>query len=131
MKFLLFLWCIQVESADTGVIWSMSAASKWFKEERTLSNRAAERNSTVISTYVSYFACSLIICIPILILSKTLQFSSISLESRLFLVGSSLNGFGTRSSDGDLCLVVKEEPVSNETFILSVFFMLSHLRNFI
>ncbi|XP_052502479.1 poly(A) RNA polymerase GLD2 isoform X1 [Budorcas taxicolor] len=57
-----------------------------------------------------YFACSLIICIPILILSKTLQFSSISLESRLFLVGSSLNGFGTRSSDGDLCLVVKEEP---------------------
>ncbi|KAB0343958.1 hypothetical protein FD754_020884 [Muntiacus muntjak] len=24
--------------------------------------------------------------------------------------GSSLNGFGTRSSDGDLCLVVKEEP---------------------
>lgn len=34
-------------------------------------------------------------------------------ESRLFLVGSSLNGFGTRTSDGDLCLVVKEEPVSN------------------
>ncbi|NXL52681.1 GLD2 polymerase, partial [Podilymbus podiceps] len=34
-------------------------------------------------------------------------------QSRLFLVGSSLNGFGTRSSDGDLCLVVKEEPVSN------------------
>ncbi|NXE94387.1 GLD2 polymerase, partial [Menura novaehollandiae] len=34
-------------------------------------------------------------------------------HSRLFLVGSSLNGFGTRSSDGDLCLVIKEEPVSN------------------
>lgn len=32
--------------------------------------------------------------------------------SRLFLVGSSLNGFGTRTSDGDLCLVIKEEPVS-------------------
>ncbi|NXK52659.1 GLD2 polymerase, partial [Chauna torquata] len=31
-------------------------------------------------------------------------------QSRLFLVGSSLNGFGTRSSDGDLCLVVKDEP---------------------
>ncbi|KAH0520509.1 Poly(A) RNA polymerase GLD2 [Microtus ochrogaster] len=31
-------------------------------------------------------------------------------QSRLFLVGSSLNGFGARSSDGDLCLVVKEEP---------------------
>jgi poly(A) RNA polymerase GLD2 len=41
--------------------------------------------------------------------------SSASLESRLFLVGSSLNGFGARSSDGDLCLVVKEEPVSDET----------------
>ncbi|XP_068782551.1 poly(A) RNA polymerase GLD2 isoform X2 [Struthio camelus] len=36
-------------------------------------------------------------------------------QSRLFLVGSSLNGFGTRSSDGDLCLVVKEEPVNQKT----------------
>ncbi|XP_042731319.1 poly(A) RNA polymerase GLD2 isoform X1 [Lagopus leucura] len=35
--------------------------------------------------------------------------------SRLFLVGSSLNGFGTRTSDGDLCLVVKEEPVNQKT----------------
>ncbi|XP_075581972.1 poly(A) RNA polymerase GLD2 isoform X3 [Pelecanus crispus] len=36
-------------------------------------------------------------------------------QSRLFLVGSSLNGFGTRSSDGDLCLVIKEEPVNQKT----------------
>ncbi|XP_027490599.1 poly(A) RNA polymerase GLD2 isoform X1 [Corapipo altera] len=36
-------------------------------------------------------------------------------QSRLYLVGSSLNGFGTRSSDGDLCLVVKEEPVNQKT----------------
>ncbi|XP_008939825.1 PREDICTED: poly(A) RNA polymerase GLD2, partial [Merops nubicus] len=36
-------------------------------------------------------------------------------QSRLFLVGSSLNGFGTRSSDGDLCLVVTEEPVNQKT----------------
>ncbi|NXK77401.1 GLD2 polymerase, partial [Amazona guildingii] len=36
-------------------------------------------------------------------------------HSRLFLVGSSLNGFGTRSSDGDLCLMVKEEPVNQKT----------------
>ncbi|XP_054842759.1 poly(A) RNA polymerase GLD2 isoform X2 [Eublepharis macularius] len=36
-------------------------------------------------------------------------------NSRLFLVGSSLNGFGTRSSDGDLCLVVKEEPMNQKT----------------
>ncbi|NWI40729.1 GLD2 polymerase, partial [Picathartes gymnocephalus] len=35
-------------------------------------------------------------------------------QSRLFLVGSSLNGFGTRTSDGDLCLVVKEEPVNQK-----------------
>ncbi|XP_030323620.1 poly(A) RNA polymerase GLD2 isoform X3 [Calypte anna] len=44
-------------------------------------------------------------------------------HSRLFLVGSTLNGFGTRSSDGDLCLVVKEEPVNQKTearHILSV-----------
>ncbi|NXH40486.1 GLD2 polymerase, partial [Dicaeum eximium] len=32
-------------------------------------------------------------------------------QCRLFLVGSSLNGFGTRTSDGDLCLVVKEQPI--------------------
>ncbi|XP_061875532.1 poly(A) RNA polymerase GLD2 isoform X7 [Colius striatus] len=36
-------------------------------------------------------------------------------HSRLFLVGSSLNGFGTRSSDGDLCLVIKEQPVNQKT----------------
>ncbi|KFV00310.1 Poly(A) RNA polymerase GLD2, partial [Tauraco erythrolophus] len=36
-------------------------------------------------------------------------------QSRLFLVGSSLNGFGTRSSDGDLCLVVKDKPVNQKT----------------
>ncbi|NXA93319.1 GLD2 polymerase, partial [Melanocharis versteri] len=36
-------------------------------------------------------------------------------RSRLFLVGSSLNGFGTHTSDGDLCLVVKEEPVNQKT----------------
>ncbi|XP_030326769.1 poly(A) RNA polymerase GLD2 isoform X2 [Strigops habroptila] len=36
-------------------------------------------------------------------------------HSKLFLVGSSLNGFGTRSSDGDLCLVIKEEPVNQKT----------------
>ncbi|KFU96912.1 Poly(A) RNA polymerase GLD2, partial [Pterocles gutturalis] len=36
-------------------------------------------------------------------------------QSRLFLVGSTLNGFGTRSSDGDLCLVLKEEPVNQKT----------------
>ncbi|KAG8131024.1 putative Poly(A) RNA polymerase GLD2 protein [Naja naja] len=44
-------------------------------------------------------------------------------NSRLFLVGSSLNGFGTRSSDGDLCLVIKEEPMNQKTearHILSV-----------
>ncbi|NXF08769.1 GLD2 polymerase, partial [Smithornis capensis] len=42
-------------------------------------------------------------------------------QSRLYLVGSSLNGFGTRSSDGDLCLVVKEEPRS--TFFFNIFQM--------
>ncbi|XP_064032936.1 poly(A) RNA polymerase GLD2 isoform X2 [Pogoniulus pusillus] len=44
-------------------------------------------------------------------------------RSRLFLVGSTLNGFGTHSSDGDLCLVLKEEPVNQRTearYILSL-----------
>ncbi|XP_075038468.1 poly(A) RNA polymerase GLD2 isoform X2 [Mixophyes fleayi] len=36
-------------------------------------------------------------------------------QSRLYLVGSSLNGFGTRSSDADLCLVLKDEPMNQKT----------------
>ncbi|KAM6302301.1 poly(A) RNA polymerase GLD2 isoform 5-T7 [Podargus strigoides] len=36
-------------------------------------------------------------------------------QSKLFLVGSSMNGFATRNSDGDLCLMVKEEPVNQKT----------------
>ncbi|XP_078533892.1 poly(A) RNA polymerase GLD2 [Lissotriton helveticus] len=36
-------------------------------------------------------------------------------HSRLYLVGSSLNGFGTRGSDADLCLVMQEELVNQET----------------
>ncbi|NWU36338.1 GLD2 polymerase, partial [Hylia prasina] len=43
------------------------------------------------------------------------EFQLIFPQSRLFLVGSSLNGFGTHTSDGDLCLVVKEEPVNQKT----------------
>ncbi|NWQ74252.1 GLD2 polymerase, partial [Columbina picui] len=41
-------------------------------------------------------------------------------QSRLFLVGSSLNGFGTCSSDGDLCLVIKEEPVNTSFFFFNI-----------
>ncbi|NWU48393.1 GLD2 polymerase, partial [Dromas ardeola] len=46
-------------------------------------------------------------------------------QSRLFLVGSSLNGFGTRSSDGDLCLVVKEEPMSTFFFHFDIVFQVN------
>ncbi|NWT06385.1 GLD2 polymerase, partial [Mionectes macconnelli] len=46
-------------------------------------------------------------------------------QSRLYLVGSSLNGFGTRSSDGDLCLVVKEEPISTSFFNFSIIFQVN------
>ncbi|XP_063521509.1 poly(A) RNA polymerase GLD2 isoform X2 [Pongo pygmaeus] len=50
-----------------------------------------------------------------LLFPRMFPYFACPLESRLFLVGSSLNGFGTRSSDGDLCLVVKEEPVNQKT----------------
>ncbi|NXK00729.1 GLD2 polymerase, partial [Corythaixoides concolor] len=46
-------------------------------------------------------------------------------QSRLFLVGSSLNGFGTRSSDGDLCLVVKEEPIPFFFFNFNIIFQVN------
>lgn len=48
MKFLLFV--VFKLSQQIGVIWSMSAASSDLKKKELLSNRAAERNSTVIST---------------------------------------------------------------------------------
>ncbi|XP_036454800.1 LOW QUALITY PROTEIN: poly(A) RNA polymerase GLD2 [Colossoma macropomum] len=35
--------------------------------------------------------------------------------ARVFLAGSSLNGFGSRSSDADLCLVVQDGPVNQRT----------------
>ncbi|NXS57746.1 GLD2 polymerase, partial [Brachypteracias leptosomus] len=44
-------------------------------------------------------------------------------KSRLYLVGSSLNGFGTRNSDGDLCLVIKEEPM--RTFFFNIIFQVN------
>nr|XP_006626837.2 PREDICTED: poly(A) RNA polymerase GLD2 [Lepisosteus oculatus]XP_015220995.1 PREDICTED: poly(A) RNA polymerase GLD2 [Lepisosteus oculatus]XP_015221003.1 PREDICTED: poly(A) RNA polymerase GLD2 [Lepisosteus oculatus] len=44
-------------------------------------------------------------------------------HSRVYLAGSSLNGFGSRSSDADLCLVVQEGPMNQRTdavYILSL-----------
>ncbi|NXL40073.1 GLD2 polymerase, partial [Glaucidium brasilianum] len=46
-------------------------------------------------------------------------------QSRLFLVGSSLNGFGTRGSDGDLCLLVKEEPIPTFVFNVNILFQVN------
>ncbi|NXB81612.1 GLD2 polymerase, partial [Donacobius atricapilla] len=46
-------------------------------------------------------------------------------QSRLFLVGSSLNGFGTHTSDGDLCLVVKEEPIPTVFINLNTIFQVN------
>ncbi|GAA6087790.1 poly(A) RNA polymerase GLD2 [Tachysurus ichikawai] len=43
--------------------------------------------------------------------------------ARIFLAGSSLNGFGSRTSDADLCLVVQERPINQKTdavYILSL-----------
>ncbi|XP_058851572.1 poly(A) RNA polymerase GLD2 isoform X3 [Acipenser ruthenus] len=61
-------------------------------------------------------------------------------QSRVYLAGSSLNGFGSRSSDADLCLVVQEGPLShlqvdqrtNAIYILSLvqqlFYRLSYIE---
>ncbi|KAM4709590.1 poly(A) RNA polymerase GLD2 isoform 2-T2 [Discoglossus pictus] len=51
-------------------------------------------------------------------------------QSRLYLVGSSLNGFGARSSDADLCLVVKEEPMNQKTEAMHILSLLQkHFYN--
>ncbi|MBN3276907.1 GLD2B polymerase, partial [Polyodon spathula] len=56
-------------------------------------------------------------------------------QSRVYLAGSSLNGFGSRSSDADLCLVVQEGPADQRTnaiYILSLvqqlFYRLSYIE---
>ncbi|XP_036384747.1 poly(A) RNA polymerase GLD2 [Megalops cyprinoides] len=56
-------------------------------------------------------------------------------NSRVYLAGSSLNGFGSRSSDADLCLVVQEGPLNQKTdavYILSLvqklFYRLSYIE---
>lgn len=41
-----------------------------------------------------------------------LLFSTFGIGARVFLGGSSLNGFGSRTSDADLCLVFEEGSVS-------------------
>ncbi|KAM9447023.1 poly(A) RNA polymerase GLD2 isoform 1-T1 [Clarias gariepinus] len=55
--------------------------------------------------------------------------------ARIFLAGSSLNGFGSRTSDADLCLVIQEGPINQKTdavYILSLvqrlFYKLSYIE---
>ncbi|XP_064163700.1 poly(A) RNA polymerase GLD2 [Anguilla rostrata] len=56
-------------------------------------------------------------------------------NSRVYLAGSSLNGFGSRCSDADLCLVVQDGPLNQRTdavYILSLvqklFYRLSYIE---
>uniref|UniRef100_A0A8C1DPN0 polynucleotide adenylyltransferase n=1 Tax=Cyprinus carpio carpio TaxID=630221 RepID=A0A8C1DPN0_CYPCA len=56
-------------------------------------------------------------------------------SAQVFLAGSSLNGFGTRSSDADLCLVIEEGKVNHRTdavYVLSLvrklFYTLSYIE---
>ncbi|XP_048383718.1 poly(A) RNA polymerase GLD2 [Stegostoma tigrinum] len=55
-------------------------------------------------------------------------------QTKLYLVGSSLNGFGTRYSDADLCLVLKEEPINQRSeachilsLVQQLFYRLSYI----
>ncbi|XP_067885559.1 poly(A) RNA polymerase GLD2 isoform X4 [Heterodontus francisci] len=55
-------------------------------------------------------------------------------QTKLYLVGSSLNGFGTRYSDADLCLVLKEEPMNQRSeachilsLVQQLFYRLSYI----
>uniref|UniRef100_A0A8C5N2F1 polynucleotide adenylyltransferase n=1 Tax=Leptobrachium leishanense TaxID=445787 RepID=A0A8C5N2F1_9ANUR len=45
-------------------------------------------------------------------------------QSRLYLVGSSLNGFGSRSSDADLCMVMNEELLNQKTEAMHILSLL-------
>ncbi|KAM6965334.1 poly(A) RNA polymerase GLD2 [Aplochiton taeniatus] len=49
--------------------------------------------------------------------------------ARLYLTGSSMNGFGCRSSDADLCLVVKEGPMNQANDAISVLVYIQYLFN--
>lgn len=123
--YLYFLNVCQVKSTGFGVVSSMSATDLWFEQKRALQNRNPEGDPANFSTYVliTYYLSqhcwySQFFPLNFDMSHQVLICGSLVTESRLFLVGSSLNGFGTRSSDGDLCLVVKDEPVSNSTLLL-------------
>eukprot|EP00062_Callorhinchus_milii_P007710 gi/632949640/ref/XP_007890277.1/ PREDICTED: poly(A) RNA polymerase GLD2 isoform X2 [Callorhinchus milii] len=56
-------------------------------------------------------------------------------QTKLYLVGSSLNGFGTRSSDADLCLVLIDKQINQKsealhilTLIQQLFYRLSYIE---
>lgn len=56
------------------------------------------------------------------IFNSLLRFSFVFLDCGLRVVGSSVNGLGTNSSDADMCLVLSAREVFYFTFLILFFY---------
>ncbi len=92
-----------VEWSDGGAVWGMPAASLRFEQEGDVPNSAAARHTACLCRCVwnTPSRSALTFCCDF---SSSSMFLTVA---RLYLTGSSMNGLGCRSSDADLCLVIK------------------------
>lgn len=91
-----------VEWSDGGAVWSLPAADVRFGPEGDVSNSATARHTACLWRCVwNTQSCSA------LIVYCESNWSVFLIVARLYLTGSSMNGLGCRSSDADLCLVLK------------------------
>lgn len=104
-------WLLLLRCSWASRFWTCfkPVSSKLLTWKRKMSVEQNSREKFSKSFPVGTWTAGLNYLLPVLLFH---HYPLLFLESRLYLVGSSLNGFGTRSSDADLCLVIKEEPVS-------------------
>lgn len=96
---------ISVKQSDGGAIWGMPTAVFRFGMEGGLSSSAATGHTTYLCRYVlSMSHCLFLVLFCSFFFTKLLLFLPVA---RLYLTGSSMNGLGCRSSDADLCLVIR------------------------
>lgn len=95
---------LSAEQSDGGAVWGMSAANFWFGSEGDVSYPTAAGYTGCLCRCV--WCVQLMFCSNLLLLSLFTTCVSHT-AARLYLTGSSMNGLGCRSSDADLCLVLK------------------------
>lgn len=108
-----------VEWSDGGAVWGVPAAIFRFGPEGDVPNSAAARHTARLCRCVwnTQSRSALTFCCDPYSLSVFLA------VARLYLTGSSMNGLGCRSSDADLCLVLKGNVSISDTALWMSFRM--------